>query len=98
MNICERLVVMSDAEVIDVDDLPQDVVRGVEIVRGLSMNQWPDTMSMAQIMESVEKSILSEARKRHRKQEDIAAALGMSQPSVARKLQKYGIGMEQGNG
>jgi PAS domain S-box-containing protein len=93
MNICERLVVMSDSEVIDVGDLPQDVVAGAGVVPGLPLSHWPGEMSMAQILESVEKSVLSEACKHQRKQEDIAAALGMSQPTVARRLQKYGLGL-----
>lgn len=92
MNICERLVVMADAELLDLDDLPQDVVAGPDRLAELAAGHWPRGMSMAQILESVEKSVLSEARQRYRKQEEIAAALGMSQPTVARKLQKYGIG------
>lgn len=92
MNLCERLVVMSDEEVIDVGDLPHDVASGAAIESLIPRESWPEAMSMVQILESVEKRVLCEARKRHRKQEEIAAALGMSQPTVARKLQKYGIG------
>ena len=91
MNICERLVVMSDTEVIDVSDLPQDVIVGTNVDSGVSTGPWPAEMSMAQILESVEKRVLTDACKRYRKQQDIAAALGMSQPTVARKLRKYGI-------
>jgi PAS domain S-box-containing protein len=93
MNICERLVVMSDSEVIDVGDLPQDVVSGADMVPGLPLSHWPGEKSMTEILDRVEKYVLSEARKRYRKQEDIAAALGMSQPTVARKLQKYGLSL-----
>lgn len=92
MNICERMVVMSDTEVIDVSDLPQDVVAGTDVESDLSAGHWPAEMSMEQILESVEKRVLTDVCKRHRKQKDIAAALGMSQPTVARKLQKYGLG------
>ena len=91
MNICERLVVMSDTEVIDVSDLPQDVVVGTNVESDLSTGHWPGEMKMAQILESVEKRVLTDAVKRYHKQQDIAVALGMSQPTVARKLQKYGI-------
>jgi PAS domain S-box-containing protein len=91
MNICERMVVMSDTEVIDVSDLPQDVVVGTDVESDASAGSWPAEMKMAQILESVEKRVLTDASKRHRKQQDIAVALGMSQPTVARKLQKYGI-------
>ncbi len=92
MNICERMVVMSDTEVIDVSDLPQDVVVVTDVESDLSAGHWPAEMSMEQILESVEKRVLTDACKHHRKQKDIAAALGMSQPTVARKLQKYGLG------
>ena len=82
---------MSDTEVIDVSDLPQDVVVGADIKSEASTGHWPAEMNMAQILESVEKRVLTDAVKRYHKQQDIAAALGMSQPTVARKLQKYGI-------
>ncbi len=95
MNICERLVVMSDSELIDVNDLPQSVVASAGETAGLSLGRWPEELSMAQILESVERQVLCDASRRHRKQQLIAAALGMSQPTVARKLQKYGIGGEE---
>jgi len=47
-------------------------------------------------METVERNILLAAAKKYRKQRDIAAGLSMSQPTVARKLQKYGIGSQFG--
>ncbi len=87
MNICERLVVMSDSDEIDVVDLPQAVISGDEN----QFHHWPVEMTMAQILESVERNILLEACKRYRTQHDIASGLGMSQPTVARKLQKYGL-------
>ena len=91
MNICERLVVMTDTEVIDVSDLPQDVLAAVDDGTGLPLNAWPEDMTMTQILETVEKRVLTEASKHHHRQQAIARALGMSQPTVARKLQKYGI-------
>ena len=92
MNICERLVVMSDAELIDVNDLPQAIVTGGGYGPG-SAETWPAAMSMHQIMESVERAVLVEASRRWRRQQGIAMALDMSQPTVARKLQKYGISL-----
>jgi len=91
MNICERLVVMSDHELIDVNDLPQTVISGSDEEAGLLLTNWPAAMSMTQILESVERRVLSAAGKRYRKQQQIAEALGMSQPTVARKLYKYGL-------
>ncbi len=91
INICERLVVMSDSELIDVNELPQAVVSAAGEGSVVSFGVWPEEMSMMQIIESVERRVLADASKRHCKQLQIAAALGMSQPTVARKLHKYGI-------
>ena len=55
-------------------------------------------MSIAQILESVERQVLFEVSKRCRKQQQIDTALGMSQTTVARKLQKYGIVSSFGSG
>ncbi len=91
MNICERLVVMADTELIDVNDLPQTVVAAAGKSLSFPLVSWPEEMSMAQILDSVERQVLSQACNRYRKQQLIAGALGMSQPTVARKLHKYGI-------
>ena len=91
MNICERLVVMTDTELIDVSDLPRAVVVGsIDEFAEASAN-WPEIMSMNQILESVERAVLVDASKRCRSQQEIAEALDMSQPTVARKLHKYGV-------
>jgi len=87
MNICERLTVMSETEMIDVVDLPQTVITGSDQL----VSNWPEIMTMAQIQESVERAVLLAASRRYHKQHDIATNLGMSQPTVARKLRKYGI-------
>ncbi len=96
MNICERLVVMSETGLIDVNDLPQAVISGASNETGTSFKNWPQNMSMAQILETVERNVLLAAGKRCSKQKDIATGLGMSQPTVARKLQKYGINSQFG--
>lgn len=91
MNICERLVVMADNELIDVNDLPQAVVSGSDDEAGMPLGSWPAEMTLTQILESVERRVLLDASHRYRRQQQIAAALGMSQPTVARKLHKYGL-------
>ncbi len=98
MNICERLVVMSDTELLDVSDLPRSVVSGYTDSGSIPIANFPGTMTMQQIVESVERAVLIDACKRFRKQQEIAAALDMSQPTVARKLKKYGISPQSGNG
>jgi len=91
MNICERLVVMAEGELIDVDELPQTVIAQNENSVGIFLTEWPREMTMEQIVESVERHVILKTAKRFHKQLDIAAELGMSQPTVARKLHKYGI-------
>jgi len=98
MNICERLVVMSDTELIDVNDLPQAVVAGTAGEDPVDFGSWPAEMSMAQVLESVERRVLLETARRFKNQQQIADALGMSQSSVARKLEKYGIRARFGRG
>lgn len=90
MNLCERLVVMSETEVIDIQDLPAHVFSSVaEQVQ--PMTGWPREMTLEQILESVERSLLADAMKEHGNQYRMAEALGVNQSTVGRKLKKYGI-------
>ncbi len=92
MNICERLVVMSETVLIDVCDLPQNLVDASAGGTPALSGNWPTEMTMAQILGSVERRVLLDAAKRLHSQQQIARQLGMSQPTVARRLFKYGIG------
>jgi DNA-binding NtrC family response regulator len=60
INICERLIVMSDTEVLDVNDLPQVVVKR-SVDGAQRMDIWPEEMTMVQILESVERQVLLES-------------------------------------
>ncbi len=91
MNICERLVVMTETESIDVCDLPRDLVGAKEASSSPLSATWPAVMTMNQILETVERQVLLEAAACCSSQQQIARQLGMSQPTVARKLLKYGI-------
>ncbi len=90
MNICERLVVMTETELIDLQDLPNAVVRGPE-EESMTSLIWPTEMTLSQILASVERSLLIHARSSGQSQNQIAASLGVSQATIARKLQKCGI-------
>ena len=91
MNICERAVVMSESEVIDVQDLPRDVITRAGDAGVTPAIQWPPQMTLDQILQSVERAHLLNAVQKFRNQSQIAAALGVSQPTVARRLKKYGL-------
>lgn len=91
MNLCERLVVMTETELIDLPDLPGHVVS-----RAVRQNQavgddWPEQMSLQQIVESVERAVLAKGVKAHKNQARLAEALAVNQSTITRKLQRYGI-------
>jgi PAS domain S-box-containing protein len=90
MNISERLVVMSETEVIDLDDLPSQIAGSVKanVPEDLA---WPETMTLQQALETVERNLLTRARERYRNQSMIAEALGVNQSTIARKLKRYGL-------
>ncbi len=90
MNISERLVVMSETEVIDTPDLPSQVV-GAGKVGSPEGLDWPDEITLQQALETVERTLLSRARDRYRSQAGIAEALGVNQSTIARKLKRYNL-------
>jgi PAS domain S-box-containing protein len=90
MNICERAVVMSETEIIDLTDLPGDVVRCTR-QDPASIDEWPNKMTLKQILTSVERKVLLRTVKKHKNQSEVAAALGVSQPTIARRLKEYNI-------
>jgi TyrR family helix-turn-helix protein len=48
-------------------------------------------MTLDQVLGSVERAFLRDALTTHKKQSKIAKALGISQPTVARRMKKYGL-------
>jgi TyrR family helix-turn-helix protein len=90
MNICERLEVMSEMEIIDLQDLPREVLTHTKEVDN-AWGPWPYQMTLDQILQSVERAHLLDALQLYRSQTQIAHALGISQPTVARRLKKYGL-------
>ena len=90
MTICERLVVMSETELIDVAELPAQVVGSSQ--PGMPEDlEWPDSISLQEALETVERNLLARARDRYRNQAGIAAALGVNQSTIARKLKRYNL-------
>ena len=94
INICERLVVMTEHDLIDRDDLMGEVVTGREYISLKSLQE--SDSSLREAKQKLEKALLLEAYDKWGRQKDIAKALDISQASVARKLKQYGIG--PGNG
>ncbi|SEA01392.1 PAS domain S-box-containing protein [Desulfuromusa kysingii] len=88
MNICERLVVMSDTDLIDLPDLPSQITfnsQGNEF----PAHHIPPGVSLQEALDLMEKKLLAEALRQYKNQTKIAAALNVNQSTIARKLKKH---------
>ena len=90
MNICERLVVMSETEVIDLQDLPA-FITGRNPLPYSPPRVWEDGIPLPKAVEEFERSILIQAMAKYDTQCQMAESLGVTQATIARKLKKYGI-------
>lgn len=91
MNLCERLVVMSETELIDLPDLPGHVARRAIQENASTSDDWPEQMSLRQIIESVERAVLNKGTERYKNQARMAEALNVNQSTITRKLKRYGL-------
>jgi TyrR family helix-turn-helix protein len=89
MNLCERLVVMSDAEVIDLADLPPGLVPAPEATP--TAGAFGDEVPLEEALSRTERALLLRARQRYGSQQAMAQALGVNQSTIARKLKRHGI-------
>ena len=90
MNICERLVVMTESDLIDLQDLPAEINRESGAEAGTA-DSWPEELTLLETLESVERATLKRALDRHGNQVRMAQALGVNQSTIARKLKKHGL-------
>ncbi len=90
MNICERLVVMTDTELIGLPDLPSQLTARTEDGE-TGQIAWHMDMTLQQAVDLAEKQVLEQARSRFRTQTEMAEALGINQSTVARKMQRHGL-------
>ena len=90
MNLCERLVVMTETEVIGKSDLPAALRR-----QGGKMPDapayWQPGQKLNDVLNQTERQLLTKLRERFTSQAQIAAHLGVNQSTVARKLKKYAL-------
>lgn len=87
-NIIERLVITTKESVIGLDNLPGYIIEGARIPGEISLS---GRTGLQDALDEVEKQILSDAKGRYRTTREIAKALGLSQPTVVRKLAKHGL-------
>lgn len=90
MNLCERLVVMSETELIDQADLPVDIT-GTETRNVTEPTEWHEGVHLQEMLDRFERNILSQAMRRYSNQTQMAEALGVTQATIARKLQKHNL-------
>ncbi len=90
MNLCERLLVMTDKDLIELQDLPEKIEAAQSCPE--FHDAWEtDGNTLAQILENVERRVLRRALDKMDTQAEMAAALGLNQSTIARKLRKYRI-------
>jgi PAS domain S-box-containing protein len=85
-NILENCFVLCQSEAIGIRDLPR-AVRDALPHRGAAAK----APRLADALDHAERACLERACALHGRQADIAAELGVSQPSVARLLKKHGV-------
>ncbi|MBF0388756.1 MAG: sigma 54-interacting transcriptional regulator [Desulfamplus sp.] len=96
INICERLVVLSNDGHITFDDLPSSVRASAQakeqnIETGCDLTKEGEGGKLREIMERVEMRILQNALQIHGTQTLVANFLGLNQSTVGRKLKKYNL-------
>lgn len=84
-NVLERSFIESESEWITLNDLPVKYQPDAGERIGIEL----DGQTLPLILEAVEKKILINAQKRYRTTTEMANVLGISQPSVVRKLKKH---------
>lgn len=85
-NIIERLVITTKEKTIVPDNLPGYISEGARRPGEINISQ---NASLQDALDSVEKQILSDARARYKTTREMAKALGVSQPTIVRKLARY---------
>lgn len=95
MNICERLVVMTETDLIDVKDLPAEIASGGGVQASGPAGVWHEEVSLQETLDKVEKAVLEKALAKYGNQVRMAEALGVNQSTIARKLKKHGMGERQ---
>ncbi|WP_067727005.1 sigma 54-interacting transcriptional regulator [Oceanobacillus damuensis] len=87
-NVMERLVAESESDIITIDDLPMNY-RSKDETELVPLEMEGKTLTA--ILESVEEKVLIHAKKQCKTTTEMAKILGISQPSVVRKLKKYSM-------
>lgn len=90
-NLVERLVVMARESVIHKEDVPRQLIESVIMSPSGTDKNVLFQFSLKQAIEKVERELLENAIKIFKTQVELANFLGVSQPTVARKIQKHNL-------
>lgn len=92
-NIIERLVLTTEENIIFPTTLPSSIIGDREpdgVAGSLELEQAiGDEFDLKTVLEKVEKHVFTKAAKQCKSSYDMAKLLGISQPSVVRKMKKY---------
>lgn len=87
-NIIERLVITTKGSIIGLDNLPSYIDENARRPGEISISR---SASLQDALDAVEKQILSDAKTKYVTTRVMAKALGVSQPTVVRKLARHGL-------
>jgi TyrR family helix-turn-helix protein len=87
-NIIERLVITTKGTVIQPENLPSFIYEAANGVEALGKST---SKSLSEAMNHAEREILLKAQEQYKTTRAMAKALGISQPTVVRKLRKHSI-------
>ena len=86
-NILEHSYILCQSKEITIADLPQNVLDAVSPMRSFRST----TRNLKQALDEVEREYLYSACQQYKTQNEMADALGASQPTIARLLKKHGL-------
>jgi len=89
-NLMERIILTVEDELIEPKHLPSEFVSNNQSDSILAINELGN-QSLPQLMDDVESRVLKNAYERCNSTTEMAKYLGVSQPTVVRKLKKYNI-------
>ena len=101
-NLIQRLMIITDYQVIEIRDVlaalsydkKEPVEQSLSGTRTLATLAEPESGTLKDMLARHEESILRDCRQKCGSTRKMAKLLGISQPSVVRKLRQYGIGLD----
>ena len=85
-NVTERVIVTSSGSIIGTDDLPEEISKRKKSPEETSID---DIVSLSDEVEKLESELICRAYEKYGTTTGVAAALGISQPTAFRKIEKY---------